>query len=280
MKYPLTFPSIPSSKGFRRRRKGFTLIEMMTALTVLSLMMVMLGQILQMVGMAWTNGEKNVNNFTKARAMLDMFSKDIQSGVFRNDLAAFPLAGATTSASFYTQRPGVPSTNDPERYVSLVQYDYNPDQSTSINMTTLQRGDMAISWDASPTVLPFGNTTDFNGDTVTPRNTAPGVVDYKLLFVYANGTVSTTYTYSTTNPLRAVGLTLLVVDDQTLKLLTTSEVTALRTAFDLPAVTTGTRSVKADWENYLATGMSWSSYPKSLGVGLKVFERYVPVTGF
>lgn len=243
-------------------------------------MIVMLGQILQMVSTAWTNGEKNVNNFTKARAMLEMFSRDIQSGVFRSDLAAFPLTGTVTTASFYTQLPGVPSTSDPERHVSLVQYVYNPDQSTNVNMTTLQRGDMAISWDSAPTVLPFGDTTDFNGDTVTPRNTAPGVVDYKLLFVYANGSVSTTYTPSTTNPLRAVGLTLLVVDDQTLKLLTISQITALRATFDSSAVTTGTRSVKADWENYLATSMSWSSYPKSLGIGMKVFERYVPVSGF
>jgi hypothetical protein len=252
----------------------------MTAIAVLSLMMLMLGQILQLVGQAWTTGEKKVNNFTKARAMLDMFSRDIQAGVFRSDLAAFPLSNGTTSASFYTQRPGVPATSDPERYVSLVQYGYNTGQTTTSSMTTLQRGDMAIAWDAAPGVLPFGDTVDFNGDTVTPRNTAPGVIDYKLLFVYANGSVSTTYTYNTSNPLRAVGLTLLVMDDQTLKLLTPTQITGLRTIFDSSTVTTGTRSVRADWENYLATGMSWSAYPKSMGVGLKVFERYVPVSGF
>ncbi len=270
MNYP---PISLSPRRTTRNARGFTLVEMMTAITVLSLMLVMLGQILQMASQAWTNGLRNVNNFTKARAMLDMFTRDLQSGVFRSDLAAFPGSGT----AFYTERPGILTSGGSERQVSLVQYDYGTDTSTPVSLTTLRRGDQAIGWNDAATTIPFGQT-DFTGTTVTPRDTAPGVLDYKVLFIYADGTSSATYTASATNPLRAVGFTLLVVDDKTLNLLSTTQIQTLRTQFD--AAVTGTRSVKADWEKNLATSMVWSSYPKSLGLGLKIFERYVPVTGF
>jgi prepilin-type N-terminal cleavage/methylation domain-containing protein len=252
---------------------GFTLVEMITAIAVLSLMMVMMGQILAMASHAWLDGERNVNNFTKARAMLDMFASDVESGVFRTDLAAFQ----GTSIEFYTQRQGVAPSAGAVRSVSLVQYAYKTDQSTPVNMSTLQRGDMSIFWTASANSITFGDTTDFESNTPTFRDMVPGVIDYKPLFVYSDGTLSPTYTVITTNPLHAVGLTLAVVDDRTLGQLTTTQIQALRTAFDGAA--TGTRSVKADWEDYERTSLTWSAYPKSLGAGLKVFEIYVNLTG-
>jgi len=91
----------PSIKG-PRTRAGFTLVEMMTAIGVFTLIIVMLGQVLTTVNQAWVDGQRRVNNFTKARAMLDMFAHDIQAGVFRSDLAAFP----GTDIAFYTKRPG------------------------------------------------------------------------------------------------------------------------------------------------------------------------------
>ncbi|HSI84088.1 MAG: type II secretion system protein J [Candidatus Methylacidiphilales bacterium] len=264
-------PGLPARCGERRgTHAGFTLAEMLVAMAVLAVIMVMLGQISQTVSQAWLDGQRKVNNFTKARAMLDMFARDVQGAVFRPDLAVFP--GSDTI--FYTRRPGVPSTSGGVvRNVSLVRYSYNTDQSTTTTISTLQRGDMAIPWNATASTIPFGNTTDFGTNTPTSRDTAPGVINYKVLFIYADGTNSLTYTASTTNPVRAIGLTLAVVDDQSLKFLSLAQVLALRTALD--ANCSGTTSVKADWEKYLASGLPWNSYPKRLGVGFKIFERYV-----
>ena len=156
-------------------------------------------------------------------------------------------------------------------------------------MTTLDRGDMAILWTSPTSLISFGSTNPasfgVNTSALTARNTAPGVIDYRVLFVYADGTVNTTYPYPPPYPsafssapsLCAVALTLAVVDDNSLLQLSLSQVQALRTALD--GAVSGTRSVKADWETYL-NNMNWTSYPKTTRAGLKVFERYVIITNF
>jgi len=264
----------------------------MTAVTVLLIMLTMLGQILALADQAWINGRRNVNDFTKSRALLDMFCSDIQAGVFRNDVAAFPSTPTPASPNpsgpnieFYTKRPGIPSgtSTGTVRSTSLIQYFYNTNQTTTTSMTTLERGDMAILWNSSASLISFGTTNPagFGSNTITAWNTASGVIDYRALFVYADGSVSTSYPSpsSSAPALSAVALTLAVMDDQTLLQLSPHQVTTLRSALDGQA--SGTRSIKADWEQYLSgSSMSWSSYPKATPAGLKVFERYVTIPSF
>lgn len=269
--------------GDVRPKTAFTLLEMMTAVAVLSIMMVMLGQILGMVSAAWIDGQSHVNNFTKARAMLNIFASDIQSGLFRSDLCAFPSDGSGgTLIKFYTKRQGLIPGGGTARDISIVQYAYGSDQSTPASMSTLQRGDLYFSWTSDASAITFGNTADFGSNTPVARDTAAGVVSYKVVFVYADGTLSTTYTASTSNPLRAVGLTLAVVDDRTLQLLQAGQVQSLRQTFDTAVTASalaGTRSVKAIWEECENGTLNWNTYPKSLAVGLKIFEFYVNLPG-
>jgi prepilin-type N-terminal cleavage/methylation domain-containing protein len=266
MKLPLTFlsrsrRSVGRGKigGARRGRSGFTLIEILTSITVMTIMIALLGAMILTMGQTWRNAQEQVNNFTKARSMLDMFDHDLQAGLFRPDLTAF----SGGNIQFYTLRPGI-STTQPVRSISAVTYQIN---STS---NILQRSDQSYQWGDA---IPFGSGTAFP-TSGTARNTAAGMIDFKVLFVQEDGTLSSTYSSSVANPTRAVGITLAVVDDQTMLVLTGTQVTALRTALD--GAITQTRSVKTDWESYLnGASMNWKNYPTSLGVGLKVFERYV-----
>jgi hypothetical protein len=255
------------------------MVEMLTAIAVLSLLIVMLAQITGLVSNAWINGQRDVNNFTKARAMLNLFTNDIQAGLFRSDLCAFPSDGSGGSLiKFYTQRLGIAPSGSTTRELSLVQYAYGSDQSTVAAMSTLQRGDLYFTWSDTPNAVTFGNTSDFGSNTPTARDAASGIVDYRVVFVYADGSLSTTYTVSTSNPLRAIGLTLAVVDDRTLKMLNTTQVQTLRSALDNTVTAsslTSWRSVKAIWENYTDTTMNWKTYPAGFGAGLKIFELYV-----
>lgn len=245
-----------------RRTAAFTLVELLVAMTVLALIMVLFLQILGAVSDMWVNGQRRVENFTKARAMLDLFARDVQGGVFRSDLAAFP----DSSIAFYTKRPGVPAGAGKLREVSLVQY------SLSTN-NILQRGDYAIRWSDPASSIPFGNTTNFSGNLPTPRDTAPGVMGFSVMFLYADGTRSTNYTASASNPLRALGFALAVVDNQTLRKMSADKIQTLRAGF--VGATSSGGSAKAAWEEYLKSSLDWSDYPKSLGQGLKIFERYV-----
>ncbi len=239
---------------------GFTLVEILVSVAVLSIMVGMMGTMLSTMGQLWHDAQKRVNNFTKARAMLDMMTHDLQAGVYRSDLSAF----SNSTLAFYTQRPGISTTGAVARDFSIVGY--------SLNHSILQRSAQVINWTDSPsTYFVFGQPAPAVTTAATPQDASSGVIDFKILFLQKDGTLSSTYSANT----RAIGITLAVVDDQTLALLNqTNKTTTLYTALEANASLT--HSVKADWENYLnGLSMNWGGYPKSLGVGLKIFERYV-----
>jgi hypothetical protein len=251
----------------------------MVATAVLVLIVGMMSSMLATMGQNWRNAQKRVNNFTKARAMLDMMAHDIQSGIFRSDLPAFPTTLPSGTQGFYTLRPGI-STGSPGanlRYVSAVSYDLADPTDKSV----LRRSDQAVLFsDASSNVasLVFGSNAAF--PTTTPRETAPGVINFNFAFVQQDGTMTTTYNPpGSSNPTHAIGITLAVVDDQTLQVLNNlsagqGQITTLRSDLAVPAgLIPG--SVKASWDQYLNTQITWKSYPQGLGIGFTVFERYV-----
>lgn len=281
MKSSRIFPSTKS-----RRADGFTLVELLVAIAVLGILVLILAQVFGTMNNAWLYGQGKVNNFTKGRAMLNLLENDLYAAVFRPDLAAFP-GGAF---KFYTERPGVPVESGSTRNISLVQYALTTSTTNGLPTSTLERSDMPISWSDAATYLAFGNTGGFastasgatNG-TLTPRDTAPGVVAFQVVFVQADGSFSTTtftpaHSASGTvnsNPTRGIGVTLAVIDDQAMKLLSTTQVSGLQASF--AGAVTGTRSVKADWEYYLNNTITWNNYPKKLGNGIEIFECYVSI---
>ena len=240
---------------------GFTLIELLVAIAVLALVSVILTQMLSATSQTWLTGQAKVNNFTKGRAMLDLLSRDLQSGVYRSDLPAFP-GGAV---AFYVERPGFSGSTNVLRNVSWVSYDLG-----AATNATLQRADLAVEWNATNAVT-FGSSNAPAGSVA--RDTAPGVVGFKIQFLYGDGSLSTNYVAA--NRPKAVAVGLAVVDDKTLERMQAEplKIAALRNGFASRA--SGTNSVKADWEEYMRNDIIWDSYPKSLATGLKVFERYV-----
>jgi prepilin-type N-terminal cleavage/methylation domain-containing protein len=251
--------------------KAFTLIELLVAMAVLALMTVLLAQMLQSTSQSWLGGQARVNNFAKARSMMDLMARDVQSGVFRADLAMFAGASsgqAFTNMAFYTLRPGVPSSSGASvRDVSLVQYSVD---SASI----LQRGDLAIPWDGTAaTNISFGTTNALPQlPRVVSRETASGVVGFQILFMQRDGTLSKTYDPALSGKGIAIGMA--VVDDNTLKRLEAAgKIDDLQSA--LAGTLSGTNSVKAEWDAFLQSGFNWGDYPPNLARGLKIFERYV-----
>jgi len=246
---------------FTRRRRAFTLIELLVATAVLAMMAVLLVQVLSAASQTWQSGQARANNFAKGRSMLDLLARDLQSGIYRTDLPAFPNG----TASFYTMRQGFSGGGDPVRSVSWTQYDLG-----AATNTVLQRADLAMNWSNTPA---FGQMTAPTG--ATPRDTAPGVVGFTIQFVYPDGRLSTNY--DAADRPRAASIGLAVIDDKTLERLseTPAKIATLRNGFATSV--SGTNSLKADWENHLKTGVNWSDYPNNLATGLKIFERYVPL---
>lgn len=227
-------------------------------MAVMALLSVVLLQMLSAASQTWILGQARVNNFTKGRAMLDLLARDIQAGLYRDDLPAFPV----DRIAFYTERPGFAVGGGAVRNVSWVEYELG-----AADTATLQRIDQAMDWHDTPA---FGSQIAPTGPSV-PRETAPGVIGFAVQFIDSDGVISNAP--ATDHSPRAISIGLAVVDDSTFDRLSTAQVNALRAAF--AAHVSETRSVKADWEHYINTSLDWSTYPSSLATGLKVFERYV-----
>jgi prepilin-type N-terminal cleavage/methylation domain-containing protein len=283
MKSSLTFPCV------KRVSRGFTLIEILVAIAVLGLLVVTLGAIFSMTDATYLNGVRKINNFTKARALLNILQVDFQSAIFRPDLPAFPSTGgdAPPTIEFYSARAGVPSSETATvRNVSLVKYAMATGTLNGHPTSTLERYDMPVEWTDPGSVIGFGNTFQFpTGAALTPRDTAPGVVAFGVLFIQADGSFSsTTFTPAISSsgatnpsPTHGIGITLAVIDDRAMQVLTSDQISTLSTALASAIPANPTQSVKASWEQYLKTGLPWNTYPKVLGNGIEIYECYVSI---
>ncbi|SDT88593.1 Verru_Chthon cassette protein C [Verrucomicrobium sp. GAS474] len=264
--------SAPSrSVSLRRsaRRGGFTLVEVLVAITVLTLITTLLTQMMGTAQKVSNVVQQRINNFTKARALLDLLARDLSAGLYRSDLAVYP-AGSQTTIAFYTLRPGASSAAT--RNLALVQYSIDATSTDSI----LKRSDLSIGWGSQAKDVSFGDATLTNLARVTPSDTASGVVGLQIRFVMADGTTQSTYANTVDNPLRAIGVTLAVVDDESLKRMTPAELLSLRGT--LASAAPANYTVKEAWQKSLDGSFDWAAYPASLRNGLQIFERFVYVS--
>src|ERR1700733_10655313 len=115
----------------------------------------------------------------------------------------------------------------------------------------------------------------------TSREVAPGVVGFRFAFRQANGAMidqSQYAGYNATNPVVAVDVGMAVIGKESLALLNATQIQQIQSALATATITNG---VKAIWDAPLVLAPFYSPpYPKSLGSGLKTFERWVACPPF
>jgi len=271
------------------RRESFTLVEMLVAVTILSLMLALMFSMVGMVFHATNEGQGRIDNSMRARVMLDVLADDIEGGVFRPDLPAFgtnngllttngisTLTNGASAVAFYTRSPGILAN---ARNLSLVIY--RLDGSTN---AIFRRDQLAVPWTAPASnwssTVPFQGELSTGIDNATSQNMAEGVVGFSLFFCRADQSITNVYSgYQSTNPVVAVGVALAMVDTRTLQILNqTGKLNALTQALGSSGALTGTNSAKADWDVLLESSGFFQNYPAGLSTGLKTFERIIPCT--
>jgi prepilin-type N-terminal cleavage/methylation domain-containing protein len=272
MKLPLSFPFV--------RRSGFSLVELLTSITILSFVLVILVKMVGLVSVTWSDGQRQVSNLTKARAMLDLMARDVQAGVYRNDLRVFPDLSGTLA--LFTKQPSISGS----RNISLVTYALDANTTSS----WMYRGDMGMDWTPQLPFVPFSYTSGsaaasgtiaslVGSNAITLREMVHGVVGWRVVFVLADGTLSLSYPDpGGVNPARIIGFTIVAIDDKTLKRLTGTNISTLRTNLSR-VIQTGAegQTPKAVWESYLNNPAKWNGdgNPKGITAGINIFERYV-----
>jgi prepilin-type N-terminal cleavage/methylation domain len=281
-----------SAIPFRHRsHKGFTLVELMVSLAVLSITVLIFTQAIGGVSSAWRGAEERMNNHNKARALLGRLRTDIDAIVIRPDLAAFPES--PEEFGFYTLRRGVDGSNQADaRPLSYVTYDFESPSSTR-----LFRTDVGYSYSAA-SPLGFAEPTPASNSQNKPdRGTPPsdtgadvaladGVVGFEWAFLKHDGTFSKTLDYvdgGRPRTAKALVVAMAVMDDKAIEALERvkgqGQVASLKQAFEVPEPDAeGNWNPKAQWDDILglfpgASGSVARQYPPDFVRGIRTFER-------
>jgi len=296
-------------------RSGFTLVELLVAIAILSIVALGLLQILSLSMQTWQQGLAQTNCYTKARVVLDSVTADIQRGVFRPDLNNFPTPSSTSTLTptftFYTRDAGASTGTTSVRPVSLVTYQ----MSTSSSLQgCLLRSEQTINWSGTTTgtgttnlsfLQPLNAVAAATGTTTAPPPDdllCTGVAGFEMIFLLSDGTTTLAKYYKAPSQAQVVmiGVAVAVIDDQAMTQLqpaTSSNFgniqktleTGLNSNFSLMTIPTGYtsytstytgRSIKEYWDSAMQPIFLSPGYPKSLASGFQTFERFVPCTPF
>ncbi len=283
-----------STRSRARLHGGFTLVELLVAMTIFAFMTIFFAQIIGWVTRSWAQGRQLADSLGKGRAAMELITRDLQMGVFRSDLGAFSRADGTSSSSLPATSTETPSyaffvarSGGTGRTLSLVNYYVN----TTTHTLERQAAPVLISeTDPANPSITFGTTaipqmallTDAcNKANAIPAVTDPyatdlvtGIVAFKMYFINSvtTGTglaTAVSYSSSPTANSKAIGVAMIVVDDTTQNILTKQNTFSTLSA-------EGALSPTFDYGQGL--GRYWNSkidtfFQTSAGLGLPVTVR-------
>lgn len=251
------------------RSRGFSLLELLLAMAILSMVLIFLATAVGAVTRTWQSGTARIDNFSKARVILGLLDRDLQSAVLRSDLAAFVDENGSNACAFYTQISG----GTGNRRLSLVRYGLTNTATNSL----LQRSDYGL--DYTTATLSLANTNNLPDLTRTvTQDISDGILRFEWQFVAADGTFQTNYRYDSAIPnsssnTRAVVISFIALDDRALKIAyQTGTLTNLLGKFaGQPAAG---QTYGAYWNTGLRAANFAANLPGPLSGGVRVFERH------
>lgn len=282
---------------------GMTLVEILVSVSILSMIVVMFGQILGSVSSTWTAAQEKMDNFAKARSMLNRLQVDLQSLVARTDLPNFGEERGDSVLGFYTMQRGLSGNGGNERALSYVDYRFEP-TSADDKLPILRRINECQSYEegVSPAFLPASTpapagTPDLHSPT--PLSTGGlesavalrGLLGFSISFLHGNGKYSSSY-YRNSDGDRstatAVTISMVVADDKTAGVLKDRGGSMLQGLVGDLAIDTGnTGSAKALWDYQLGFSnvrppgararIDFDRYGVTALRGIRTFERTFPL---
>jgi type II secretory pathway component PulJ len=270
------------------RSSAFTLVELMVSMSILIIMLAMMASIVSSVSATSAHSFGRMDNFSKARAMLNLMRIDLERGVFRQDLPRFEKGTGTRSEfSFYTMRAGIiglgGATRD--RKISYVAYQLE-EKNGRIILQRRNRGDdwgvgnasVPLAW-AAPAPSTEPRSPVWRADEPW-RDTSEGVAGFDYAFIHRNGKMTRVFDASTSNPTVAVTVSLAVLSEPAETLANDRrKLDPLRQSLAQKAAGAAgdAWSVKGTWDAWLDSADFVDSVPRPVAAGIRTYEATVPI---
>jgi len=158
--------------------KGFTLIEILFSVTVLSLLVVLLSNLAASTLATWSRSKWSLDGNAALRPINQTILLDIEQMIRGGDLPVFPEDGPRSALGFFITNPSADSTSS--RPLAYVEYVW--DETTA----ELTREPLPLGWEDPP---PFGGTAPDMSTVTTNFPSTPGILAFFLTFQDASGAV-------------------------------------------------------------------------------------------
>jgi prepilin-type N-terminal cleavage/methylation domain-containing protein len=265
--------------------RAFTLVEMMVALAVLSLLILIIIQVLSFSAQAVDKNSKNLDASSQARLVFDRIGVDFAARAKRTDLGVVftktTTAGVSDCFRFYSQVAGYSGT----RGVTAVGYWVpSSDAGSQHPIYQLERGAVGTDWTGGtgmsflPSVLTEADTTAADNPLTDYDVLASDVFRLEFCYLKTDGTLTINNPNAgTANPTSLTGIAgvvvaLAVIDDKSMQLLS-SPSTQLGALSEALEKTPDGADPIAGWNAAINAGLGVSGIPNPVLQNLRVYER-------
>ena len=269
-------------RTLRQGRAGFTLLELLVAMSVFILLVTLLAGVVSSVSSAWVRSREKMDAFVKGRALMNVLQRELKDAAIRDDLPVFPggdFSFYTTTAS-HDESMLASAPND-ARALTFVSYGKADDANGRPMLRRTDRPYYYLNNGASDAPLWTEPTVNNVGPSgVLTRQLCDGVYAFRYAFIQTDGTVSSTFNKGTVNPTCAVQVSLAVLGEQAEALL---QQMGLRTQLEsifgqagLPAAGQAW-SPKTIWDQALLSDPAMSGFPPQIRTAIRTYERVIPI---
>jgi prepilin-type N-terminal cleavage/methylation domain-containing protein len=269
-----------------KRRNGFTLVELMVAVSVVVVLVLLVAKLVDQAALLTTLGQKRMDTDDQARQLLDRMTVDFAQMVRRADIDYYVKSTANNEAgndqiAFFSTVPGYYPSSGSQSPISLVAY------RVSIQ-NKLERMSKGLVWNAvsasnAPVVfLPLtisamwpaatGAAADSDYETVGPL-----IFRFEYAYLLNDGSVSDTpwlISGSHTAPdgmrdVTAVDVFIATIDSKGRSLATDSQITALAASMNDFVSTMAPGDLLSQWQS----SVNAAAIPRPAAQGVRFYER-------
>ena len=247
---------------------GFTIVELLVALSVLAILVVLMAQVINQVAVTMTRASEHAQSDSEADVVFGRLADDIAQVVNRPDLDSLFIGMPTDPSGtvhndqmfFYTQGSGFSTNSANQSPVTLVSY--------LVTNQALKRMGVARSWDDQSFITPSNSLTGFNGSS--PLTNFDGTTNGNNSYAYISGV--TNPWHGLTN-VASIVVALGVLDQTSRKILTDQQLSNLAAAFP-DAITNGGIPIV----NWASNQYSVAGIPRAALSQVRIYQHSFPVT--
>ena len=258
-------PLDPADESVLRRGgwRGFTILELLVAITVLALVLVLAFQIVGMIGQTWIGGRGLAETQTQSRVFFDLMARDLRGAVLDGSLPAFQ----GNRFAFYTLRPASTGASPTNRVFCLVEY------AADTNACGIFRREADLSsWAADPARAPLQGTNLPAVDAQSGMQIADAVPIFDWFFIHKDGTASKAFT----DDVAVLRVSAVIMDRTAFANLPPDVLSGFRAALADPSPegVTGAWRARLDTNGWKVGGIL---LPDRVRRGTKFYERTFPL---